>query len=140
MSLCLCGSNSLGRAPGLTLKAARDYIRARMSASVATSPVDLDRAPAIPFDRRRLRTISLVFGLVLIVAANFVLRQTLEHTRLPAYPIFPDDKVPWSWRLLLPIHQELFFTQSPRRRAVFFHDAHRDGGVVCARARNFISL
>ena len=52
----------------------------------------------------------------------------------------PDPLAFECWRLLLPIHQELFFTQSPRRRAVFFHDAHRDGGVVCARARNFISL
>ena len=73
-----------------------------MSTSAAPSAVDLQGAPAFSVDRRHWRTISLVLGLVFIVAANFVLRQTLEHTRLPAYPIFPDDKIPWSWRLLLP--------------------------------------
>jgi hypothetical protein len=51
----------------------------------------------------------------------------------------PDPLAFECWRILLPPFEELYFAQSPQRRMVFFGDAHADGGVVCALARDFIS-
>jgi len=50
-----------------------------------------------------LKTFGLLLGLALIVAANFVLRCKLERTSIPPYPVFPENRVPMTWRLLLPV-------------------------------------
>src|SRR5437016_5043751 len=73
-----------------------------MSLSVAPEAVGLSSSPGLRLERRHLKTLGIVLGLALIVASNYILRHNLEGTRLPAYPIFPGNKVPWSWQLLLP--------------------------------------
>ena len=51
----------------------------------------------------RMKAFGLALGLALIVAANFVLRSKLERTPLPPNPVFPEDRLPLTWRLLLPV-------------------------------------
>ena len=74
-----------------------------MSTSVAPNVIGLDAEPAVPFDRPRRKMLLLALGLALIVVANHLLRHNLEHATLPPYPIFPDNKVPLTWQLLLPM-------------------------------------
>src|SRR5438105_7321125 len=73
-----------------------------MSASVAPEIASFETADDCRLRRRRMQAAWLVLGLMLIVAANHVIRHHLEGARLPAYPIFPGDRVPLDWRLLLP--------------------------------------
>lgn len=54
-------------------------------------------------DNRRLRILLVLLGLALVVAGNQYLRQKLERHTLPPYAIFPDDRIPWGWQLLLPV-------------------------------------
>src|SRR5262245_57386469 len=70
-----------------------------MSTAVApASPAaDPERLPG------RVSYLALVLGVALIVAGNFVVRAVLEARPLPHYPVFPENKVPLSWRLLLPV-------------------------------------
>lgn len=61
----------------------------------------------LSFSEPRTRMLGLLLGLALILLANFVLRAKLEQTQPPWYPVFPDDKVPLGWELLLPIDMGL---------------------------------
>ena len=49
----------------------------------------------------------MLLGLALILAGNFLLRAKLERTPPPWYPVFPNDQVPLSWKLLLPVDMGL---------------------------------
>jgi hypothetical protein len=73
-----------------------------MSASIASESASLEPASWFRLERRQVKILWLLLGLAFILAGNHVLRRHLEHTRLPYYPIFPDNKVPLTWRLLLP--------------------------------------
>ena len=53
--------------------------------------------------RQYVQLLGLALGVVVIVAANFFLRSKLEGAPLPPYPVFADNRVPLTWRLLLPI-------------------------------------
>jgi hypothetical protein len=66
--------------------------------ALETPPASAESPPAF----RHRRYLGFALGLALIVAGNHFVRHYLEHQRLPAYSVFPDDKVPLSWRLLLP--------------------------------------
>jgi hypothetical protein len=73
-----------------------------MSASLATDGVSREPLARPGLGRQHLKTFGVLLGLGLILAANFILRHNLERTRFPAYPIFPDNRIPLTWRLLLP--------------------------------------
>src|SRR5207253_9252164 len=74
----------------------------KMSASIAPDRPAFEPSAGFRLERRHVKALALLCGLALIVAGNHFLRRNLEHTRLPAYPIFPDDRVHITWRLLLP--------------------------------------
>jgi hypothetical protein len=50
-----------------------------------------------------VKALAVALGVLLILAGNYVLRSKLERTPLPPYQVFPEDRVPISWRLLLPV-------------------------------------
>jgi hypothetical protein len=61
-------------------------------------------APATSAARswRYLHLGAAILGLLTLLAANYYLRARLERTPLPPYTVFEDNKVPFTWRLLLP--------------------------------------
>jgi hypothetical protein len=65
------------------------------------------------------KRIAVVAGLTLIVLANLYLRWKLDASPLPPYRIFPEDRVPWSWSLLLPRDMG-DVTDDPAYKATYF--------------------